>query len=191
MHAPLLLGGGLSTYLLFIDQTVAGVVIRFTSFCLLSYLASSAAAALPQHCHFRTLLSLTLRYLARSLVPKAWLVDNPRRKPRPNRPETKCEDRIVLPTLTSAAERSTGTVMWCRVVYSKCITWMFEKPIEHDTAMVNIRCIPEIVWHGGIKTASLERTYDNLLECFDDQIHCLAVLSRYRDHAYLGTKAVL
>ena len=76
-------------------------------------------------------------------------------------------------------------------LYSKCITWMFEKPIEHDTAMVNIRCIPEIVWHGGIKTASLERTYDNLLECFDDQIHCLAVISQCRDHAYLGTKAVL
>ena len=121
VHASLLLlCGGLSTYLFFIDQTVAGVVTGFTSFCFLS---TSPALPPPQspNSHFQIPLSLTLRYLARSLVPKTWLVDNPRRKPRPSRSKTKCKDRVVPPTRTpatdptlpSAAERSTGMVMRC------------------------------------------------------------------------------
>ena len=197
LHASLLLlGGGLSNYLFFIDQTVAGVVIGFTSFCLLFYFITSAAATISQHCPFQTPLSLTLRYLARRLVPKAWLAENSRRKPCPSRPKAKTADHIVLPvwTLTTDPDPLFGhrEVDWDGyVVYSNCITWMFEKPIEHETVMAIIKFIPEIVWHGGIKTIPLERVYDNLLECFDDQIHSPTVLSRYRDRAYLSAKAVL
>jgi len=77
------------------------------------------------------------------------------------------------------------------VVYSSCVTWMFEKPIEYDTVVAIIRFIPEIVWHGGIRTIPLERIYHNLLECFDDRAHDATVISRYRDRAYLSAKAAL
>ena len=192
----LLLGGGLSTYLFSINQTVAGVVIGSTAFCLLSYFVSSAAAIFSQHCPFQTPLSVTLRYLARRLVPRGWLTETSRRKPRPSRPKTKSENHIVLPMWTLAADPdplfSHREIDWDGyVVYSNCVAWMFEKPIEHDTVMVIIRFIPEIVWHGGIKTTPLERIYDSLFECFDDQVHFPAVLSRHRDRAYLSAKAVL
>ena len=197
LHASLLLlGCGLSDYLFSLDQTVAGVVIGFTSFCLLSYFASSAAAIISEHCPFQTPLSLTLRYLARRLVPKAWREENSRRKPRPSRPRTKTADHTVLPMWTLTADPnplfSHREIDWDGyVVYSNCVTWMFEKPVDHDTVMAIIGFIPEIVWHNGIKTIPLERTYDNLLECFDDKLDCPTVLSRCRDRAYLSAKAVL
>ena len=197
LHASLLLlGYGLSNYLLFLDQTVAGVVIGFTSFCLFFYFASSAAAIISEHCPFQTPLSLTLRYLARHLVPKAWRENNSRRKPRPSRPKMKTANHIVLPMWTLAADPdplfSHREIDWDGyVVYSNCVIWMFEKPIEHDTVMAIVRFIPEIVWHSGIKTIPLEKTYDNLLECFDDNLNSPTVLSRCRDRAYLSAKAVL
>lgn len=192
----LLLGSGLSIYLFFINQTVAGVVIAFTSFCLFFYFISSAAAIISQHCPFQTPLSLTLRYLTRRLVPKAWFADGSRRKPRPSRPKAKTMDHIVLPMWALASDPSPlfshGEIDWDGyVVYSSCVTWMFEKPLEHDTVMAIVKFVPEIVWHGGIRTIPLERIYDNLLECFDNQTHAPTVISRYRDRAYLSAKAVL
>jgi len=197
LHASLLLlGCGLSNYLFFLDQTVAGVVIGFTSFCLIFYFVSSAAAVISEHCPFQTPLSLTLRHLAHRLIPKAWWKDNSRRKPRPSRPKTKTAHHIVLPIWMFAADPnplfSHREIDWDGyVVYFNCVTWMFEKPVDHDTVMAIIGFIPEIVWHNGIKTIQLERTYDNLLECFDDKLDCPTVLSRCRDRAYLSAKAVL
>jgi hypothetical protein len=192
----LLLGSGLSTYLFIISQTIAGVVIGFTSFCLLFYFISSAAAVLSQHCPFQTPLSLTLQYLVRYTVSKAWFADSQRKKPRPSRPKAKSADHIVLPmwTLTTDPDPlfSHREIDWDGyVVYSNCVTWMFEKPIEHDTVMTIVRFIPEIVWHGGIQVTPLGRVYDNLLECFDDQVHNPTVLSRYGDRAYLSARAAL
>ena len=197
LHASLLLlGCGLSDSLFFLDQTAAGVVIGFTSFCLLFYFLSSAAAIISEHCPFQTPISLTLRHLARRLAPKAWREVNSPRKPRPSRPKTKTVDHIVLPIWALAVDPdplfSHREIDWDGyVVYSNCITWMFERPIEHDTVMAIIGFIPEIVWHNGIKTIPLERTYDNLLECFDNKPNRPTVLSRCRDRAYLSAKAVL
>lgn len=196
LHASLLLlGCGLSNHLFFVNRTVAGVVFGFTSFCLLFYFISSTAAILSQHCPFQTPLSLTLRYLARCLVPKTWPADS-RKKPRPSRPKAKTTDHIILPMRTLATDPdplfSQREINWDGyVVYSNCVTWMFEKPIEHDTVMAIIGFIPEIVWHSGIRTIPLERIYDNLLECFDDHVLSPTVLSRDRDRAYLSAKAVL
>jgi len=170
-------------------------VIGFTSFCLLFYFISSAVAILSQHCPFQTPLSLTLRYLAHRLVPKTRLVDNSRRKPRPSRSKEKTAD-YLLPMWTLMTDPdplfSHREIDWDGyVVYSSCVTWMFEKPIEHGTVMAIIRFIPEIVWHGGIRTIPLERIHSNLLECFDDQAHRPTVLSRHKDRAYLSAKATL
>jgi hypothetical protein len=196
----LLLGIGLATYLLPLSQTVAVVVIGFTSFRLLFYLASSVAAIIFQHCPLQTPCSLTVRYLISSLVPKTWAQDGTRRRPRPVRRKTKDKaktvDEVTHPMWTLAADPDTlfsqREIDWDGyVVYSNCVTWIFEKPVENDTIMAIISFIPEIVWHGGIKTTPLERIYDNLLECFDDKVHCPTVLSRYRDRAYLSAKALL
>ena len=198
LHASLLLlGVGLSNYLFSLNQTVAGVVIGFTSFCLLFYFISSAAATISQHCPFQTPLSLTLRYIARRLFPEVWREGNLRSKPRSSRPlKAKTVDRIVHPMWTLVADPdplfSHREIDWVGyAVYSSCVTWMFEKPIEHETVMTIIRFIPEIVWHGGIKNFPLERIYDNLLECFDGQHHRPTIFSRCRDRAYLSAKAVL
>ena len=51
--------------------------------------------------------------------------------------------------------------------------------------MAIVGFIPEIIWHSEIKITPLERIYDSLLECLDDE------LLRCRDHAYPGAKAVL
>lgn len=77
------------------------------------------------------------------------------------------------------------------VVYSDCITWMLEKPIEQGALKAIVGFVPEIVWHAGIKSVPLQRMYDTLLECFDERSVPPVVLSRYRDQAYLSAKAVL
>lgn len=196
----LLLGIGLATYLLPLSQTVAVVVIGFTSFCLLFYLASSAAAIIFPHCPLQTPCSLTARYFISYLVPKAWIQDISRRRTCPIRRKTKDKakttDEVTHPMWALVADPDTlfshREIDWDGyVVYSNCVTWMFQKPVEYDTVMAIVGFIPEIVWHSGIKTVPLERIYDNLLGCFDDKVHCPTVLSRHRDRAYLSAKALL
>jgi len=53
------------------------------------------------------------------------------------------------------------------VLDSNCIAWMFEMSMDTDVIMVIMRFIPEVVWYAGIRTTSLERLYDTVLECFD------------------------
>ena len=193
--ALVLLGSGLSYYLFFLDQTVAGIVIGFTSFCLFFYTASSFAAILSRHCPFQTPLSLGIRSFARRCVPKSWRSRLQATKSRPSRPKAKGGDPL-LPMWTLAADPdplfSHRDTDWDGyVVYSDCITWMLEKPIEQDALKAIVGFAPEIVWHAGIKSVPLQRMYDTLLECFDERSVPPAVLSRYRDQAYLSAKAVL
>lgn len=192
--ALVLLGSGLSYHLFFLDRTVAGIMIGFTSFCLFFYTFSSFAATLSRHCPFQTPLSLVLRYFARRWLPKSWS-SRPAARPRPCRLKAKVGDPL-LPMWTLAADPdplfSHRDTDWDGyVVYSDCITWMLEKPIEQDALKAIARFVPEIVWHAGINSVPLQRMYDTLLECFDERSVPPAVLSRYIDQAYLSAKAVL
>ncbi|KAF9649473.1 hypothetical protein BDM02DRAFT_3082215, partial [Thelephora ganbajun] len=56
MHqaALVLLGSGLTYYLFFLEQTIAGVVVGFTSFYLFFYTISSLAATFSGHCPYQT-----------------------------------------------------------------------------------------------------------------------------------------
>ena len=193
--ALVLLGSGLSYYLFFLDQTVAAVVIGFTSFCLFFYTLSSFAATLSRRCPFQTPLSLVLRYFVRRWLPENWCSRSKVAKPRPSRPKAKGGDPL-LPMWALAADPdplfSHRDTDWDGyVVYSDCITWMLEKPIEQDALKAVVGFVPEIVWHAGIKSVPLQKMYDTLLECFDERSVPPVVLSRYRDQAYLSAKAVL
>ena len=193
--ALVLLGSGLSYHLFFLDQTAAGVVIGFTSFCLFFYTISNFAATLSRHCPFQTPLSLALRYFARRWLPKRWRSSSKASGPRPSRPKSKGGDPL-LPMWTLAADPdplfSHRDTDWDGyVVYSDCITWMLEKPIEQDALKAIIGFVPEIVWHAGIKSVPLQKIYGTLLECFDERSVPPAVLSRHRDQAYLSAKAVV
>ena len=193
--ALVLLGSGLSYHLFFLSQTIAGVVIGFTSFCLFFYTVSSFAATVSRHCPFQTPLSLALRYSSRKLIPRSWCSRSRATKPRPSRPKAKGGDPL-LPMWTLAADPSPifthrDTDWDGYVVYSDCITWMLEKPIEQDALKAIVGFVPEIVWHTGIKSVPLQRMYNTLLECFDERSVPPVVLSRYRDQAYLSAKAVL
>lgn len=190
-----LLGSGLSYYLFFLEQTLAGVVIGFTSFCLLFYTISSFAATLSRNCPYQTPLSLALRYFALRWLPKCWRSRPQATRPRPSRPKAKGRDPL-LPMWTLAADpdplfKHRDTDWDGYVVYSDCITWMLEKPIEQDALKAIVGFVPEIVWHAGIKSVPLQKMYNTLLECFDERSVPPVVLSRYRDQAYLSAKAVL
>ena len=63
--ALLLLGYALSDYLFFINRVISSVLIGFTTFGLLFYLAITSAATLSYNCPFQTPLSLTLRFFIR------------------------------------------------------------------------------------------------------------------------------
>ena len=63
--ALLLLGYAPSNYLFFINKAVAGVLIGFTAFGLLSYLLIVSAATLSYNCPFQTPASFILRSLIR------------------------------------------------------------------------------------------------------------------------------
>ena len=193
--ALVLLCSGLSYYLFFLDQKVAGVVIGFTSFCLFLYAISSIAATFSRHCPYQTPLSLALRSFARRWLPKRWRSRPKVVKPRPSHSKAKGGDPL-LPMWTLAADpdplfKHRDTDWDGYVVYSNCITWMLEKPIEQDALKAIVGFVPGIVWHAGIKSVPLRKMYDTLLECFDERSVPPVVLSRYRDQAYLSAKAVL
>ena len=193
--ALVLLGSGLSYYLFFLDQTVAGVLIGFTSFCLFLYTVCSVAGTFARYCPYQTPLTSALRHFIHRWLPESWRSRPQATKPRPSRPKTNGGDPL-LPMWILAADpdplfKHRDTDWDGYVVYSDCITWMLEKPIEQDALKVIVGFVPEIVWHAGIKSVPLQKMYDTLLGYFDERSVPPVVLSRYRDQAYLSAKAVL
>jgi len=52
-------------------------------------------------------------------------------------------------------------------------------------------CIPEVIWHSGIKDVPRQRIYDVLMDCFDFSGLHPAVIPRFRDIAYLSARALV
>ena len=69
-----------------------------------------------------------------------------------------------------------------------CITWVFEMSMDPDVIAAILRFIPEVVWRDGIRTTSLERLYDTVLECFSGPS---AVVPELRKKAYVNALALL
>lgn len=122
--ALVILDSGLSYYF-FLNQTVAGVVIGFTSFCLFLYTAYSLAATFYRHC----LYQIPLTFVLRRFVHR-WLSEGRRshpRTPKPHPSHSKSRDRDpLLPMWTpkrtlilfSNTGRRIGMVMWCTPIAS-------------------------------------------------------------------------
>jgi len=50
---------------------------------------------------------------------------------------------------------------------SNCIAWVFKMSMDADVITTFMRFAPEVIWHTGTQTTSLERGYDAVPECFD------------------------
>ena len=194
LQAPfVLLGSGLSYYLFF-DRTAAGVVIGSTSLCLFLYIICSLAATFSRHCPYQTPLTFVLRRSVYRWLPENWRSSTQASKPRLSRPNAEGGDPL-LPMWTLAADpdplfKHRDTDWADYAVYSDCVAWMLGKPVEQDAFKTIVGFVPEIFWHAGIKFVPLQKMYEILLECFDERSVSPVVITRYRDQAYLGPKAV-
>ena len=82
---------------------------------------------------------------------------------------------------------------WGYALDSNCVAWMFEVSMDPDVILDVVTFIPEIIWHGGIKTTPLEILYDIVLKCFDFDYSPKepVLIPKFKDQAYLGAKALL
>ena len=208
--ALILLGYALSNYLFTIDKTVAAVIIGFTSFGLLFYGAIAVAAILSYNCPFQTPFSLIVRsliglindrgkHLKRS---RSWLLctltrmRKQLRSNHPRRPGTTDRQSDVELAMTGPFDHpptmfGEDTNWEGYVLDSNCIAWMFEMSMDADVILDIIRFIPEVVWHADVRTVSLEKLYDTVLECFDRSSGHPVVIPKFKNKAYLSAKALL
>ena len=201
--ALLLLGYALSDYLFSIDKAAAGITIGFTAFGLLFYFLIVSAATFSYNCPFQTPLSLIFRFMIRFDDEHKGYLERTgkwfggmfsRKKKRVfdgngsgNHTELRMADTPDQPPLLFDKETDWGGY----VLDSNCIARMFQMSIDADVSMAIMRFIPEVVWHAGIQTTPLERLYDTVLECFDPSSGHPVVISKLKNKAYLGAKAVL
>ena len=201
--ALLLLGYALSDYLFFINKTVAGVLIGFTSFGLLFYFLIVSAATFSYDCPFQTPLSRIFHFFIRlddrhkKYLDRTWKWFQ--RIFSKNRFGTRNtagpNNHLALPMAGVYNQQpplfDQETDWGGYVLDSNCIAWMFEKSTDADVIMAIMRFIPEVVWHANIRTTPLQRLYDTVLECFDQSSGHPVVISRLRNKAYLSAKALL
>ena len=215
--ALLLLGYALSDYLYFIDKVVASVVISFTAFGLLFYLVIVSAATLSYNCPFQTPISLILRFLIRFddkhkkylQRSRKWLRRILKKQPKPKPGGSYVSDRLAIFSGSKPGDTDHGqfsvismsdqpprlfneeTDWGGYVLDSKCIAWMFEMSIDSDVTMAIMKFIPDVVWHNGIRITPLERLYDTVVECFDFSTGHPAVIPKFKNKAYVNSKALL
>ena len=215
--ALLLLGYALSNYLFFVNRAVASVLIGFTTFGLLFYLLIISVATLSYNCPFQTPLSLILQFLIhfdhehRGYLKqsKKWFSDifswikkgqilksgslcSWRRSPAD---ENNFSEHIELHVAGQPPPIFDLGADWGSwdgyVVDSKCITWMFEMPMDVDVTMAIAGFIPEIIFHADTQTIPLEGLYNTVLRCFDHSSGHLILKPGLRDHAYVSAKALV
>ena len=203
LQAALLLPGyALSDYLFFINKTVAGVLIGFTTFGLLFYLLIVSAATFSYTCPFQTPLSRILRfmirfddkhkkYLRRSMR-RLWRIFSPRGLGRVDRNVIgdPLEFAMIGPPHQPPSPFSQA-VRDCYVLDSASIIRLFGISTDADVTLAITKFIPEIVWHADIRTIPLKRLYDTLLDCFESSSGRLAVIPKLRNEAYFAAKALL
>ena len=215
----LLLGYALSNYLFFVNRTVAGVVIGFTSFGLLFYLLIVSAATFSYNCPFQTPASLIIRLMIRfddehrRYLNRSWKlfqrIFSIFWKWKRSRTRTVglhgfgdfngvdgniVGDLIELATTVAPLQLpfTFDTTTWDGYVQdSDSILRLFGISTDADVILTITKLIPEIVWHAGIQITPLERVYNVLLECFDHSSGFLVVIPTLRNEAYFGSRALL
>ena len=215
--ALLLLGFALSRYLWEVNRSVSSVVIGFTSFGLLFYLLITMASALSFDCPFQTPFSVVIRFAIGLAIPY-WrnlqqTFGPKRRPPRPGtlgphelplsmntvgRPHELEASITALTCIAPAAIQFPWSVTPLFVqgdgsegdrLDARCISRMFVMSTDSDVTTSIMDFIPEIVWHGGIKSVPLRRIYGILMDCFDLSGPSPVIIPELRDVAYLSAKA--
>lgn len=188
-----LLGAALSRYLWEVDRTVSSVVIGFTSFGCILYIATVVVSVLSPDCPFHTPVSSLIRVIIDTA--KRWRWDHPRR---------------TTPDLTTL-EKGGLTVdttplhgLHRRVYYSplpptleegyrsdaRCITRALVLSTDVDTVRLTVDFAQELIWDIRIKSALLPRVYRKLLGCFDfTRPNAPILIPTMRDIAYHSAKA--
>ena len=216
--ALFLLGYALSNYLFFLNRTVAAVIIGFTAFGLLFYVLIVSAATLSYTCPFQTPPSLIIRFMIRfddehrKYLRRfrewfgrlfSWRWKPQRRGPGDLHPlgrfgtvdgrniDGHIELALIRPSGQQLPLLDEGADVDGSVLDSECIVRIFEISTDTDVIQANMKFIPEIFWHAGIRKTPLERLYTTVLECFDRSTGRLVVIPKLRNQAYLGARALI
>ena len=216
--ALVLLGFALSRYLWGVNSSVSSVVIAFTGFGFLFYMAFAMASVFSFDCPFQTPLPLFLRSVIRLATP---YLRNLRRAsgstqqpPQPGMRQTQINPPLSITTvgrghdlqasITALASVTPNAVQLPQPATplfvqekdlegdrldARCINRLFEMSTDVNVILSNVDFIPEIIWHSGIQDVPRKRIYDTLMDCFDFSSTNPAVVPKSRDVAYLGAKA--
>ena len=204
--ALLLLGYALSGYLSCTNETVASIVVSFTTFGLLFYFLVVSVGTFSYNCPFQTPLSLILRHLfhfndGNLRQPRKWFGQASSQKKWPGLKSAGSYglDRfgrfdgspVELPMAEQPPQLFEESDWGGYVLDANCIALMFEMSMGADAVTTIMKFIPEVVWHAGIRNTPLEELYDAVLECFDSPTWRPAVIPKLRNEAYFSAKALL
>ena len=186
-----LLGFALSRYLWEVNRSVSSVVIGFTGFGFLFYLFIVTVSVFSFNCPFQTPFSLMVRFVISLAIPYWQRLQRTfgSQPPQPGAPGTQpnhpaaIQPPWVVPLFTQEVGAEGDRLD------AKCVTRMFVMSTDADVVTSIMDFIPEIIWHGGIKSVPLKRIYDILMDCFDFSGPNPIVLPRLRDVAYSSARA--
>ena len=188
-----LLGSALSLYLWEVDRTVSSVVIGFTFFGCVLYMAIVTVSVLSFDCPFQTPVSLLIR--SGINTTKLWWQDH-YGVVTPNVGNLAARGLAVSvvpfrdlhePVLHSAPSPSWGKGYRFD---ARCITRMLVMSTDADTTRLTMNLVQEVVWGVGIKDVPLGWIHRILTGCFDTTHPDAPILiPTLRDVAYLSAKA--
>ena len=188
-----LLGAALSRYLWEVDRTVSSVVIGFTSFGCVLYIAIVTVSVFSFDCPFQTPASLLIHSVIDTI--KLWWQDH-HRQAAPNLAglaEVGMAVAAVLPGLHQQVLQTVLSRSWEKGYRfdARCITRMLVMSTDVDTIRLTMDFVQEVVWDARIKTIPLEWICRKLIGCFDfTHPKTPILLPTLRDVAYLSAKAL-
>ena len=210
--ALVLLGLALSRYLWEVNRSVSSVVIGFTSFGLLFYMLIATASILSFDCPFQTPVSLMIRFAIDLALPY-WRIlrrtFGPKRQaPQPGTLGAPHDLPISIGAIGGHDLEANFTTLACVApgviqpplfiqgaggevdrLDARCISRMFVMSTDVDVVTSIMDFIPEIIWHGGIKSVPVKRIYDILMDCFDFSGPGPVLIPKLRNVAYLSARA--
>ena len=211
--ALILLGFALSRYLWEINRSISSVVMGFTGFGLLFYLLITTASIFSFDCPFQTPFSLVIRFVIGLAVPY-WrnlrqTFGPEQQPPQPRTLGAQGDLPLSMNTVGEANITALAVIAPAKIQFpwsvtplfiqetgsegdrldARCISRMFVMSTDTDVVTLIMGFIPEIVWHGGIKTVPLKRIYGILMDCFDLSGPSPVVIPKLRDVAYLSARA--
>jgi len=186
-----LLGAALSRYLWEVDRTVSSVVIGFTSFGCILYLATVVVSVLSPDCPFHTPISSLVRIIIDGPKRRQW--DRPRRTAPDLTTLAKgglIVDMTPLHGLNRRVRYSSSTLEEGYRSDARCITRALVLSTDVDTIRLTVDFAQELIWDVRIGSALLPQLYRKLLSCFDfTRPRAPILIPTMRDMAYHSAKA--